>query len=161
MSSALRLGYIAAGPELISRLMDLKLVSSLTTSAIAEQVLLELLASGQYRRFLSGLRARLDASRRRLLQRLEILGFDVSADSGRGMYVWARLPDGLDAREIAQAASRRGVLLAPGHVFRAHGEASDRLRFNVACSNHVEIYRVLEELLAAAGRDSPRRVLPA
>jgi DNA-binding transcriptional MocR family regulator len=161
MSSALRLGYIAADPELVSRLMDLKLVSTLTTSAIAEQVLLDLLASGQYRRFLSGLRARLDASRRRLLQRLEGLGFDVGADSGRGMYVWARLPDGLDAREIAQAGSRRGVLLAPGHVFRAHGEASDRLRFNVACSNHVEIYRVLEELLAAAGRDSPRRALPS
>lgn len=161
MSSALRLGYVAAGPELVSRLMDLKLVSSLTTSAIAEQVMVELLAGGQYRRFLSALCSRLDASRRRLLQRLERLGFDVGDDAGRGMYVWARLPADIDSRDIARAASARGVMLAPGHVFRPNGEPSDHLRFNVACSNHVEIYRVLEELLATAISGNPRRPLSA
>ena len=52
LSSGLRLGFLAASPELTSRLMDLKLVSSLTTSVIGEQVMLELRASGQNRRFL-------------------------------------------------------------------------------------------------------------
>lgn len=151
LSSGLRLGFLAASPELASRLMDLKLVSSLTTSVLGEQVMLELLASGQYRRFLSGLCARLDEARRRLLPRLERLGFDVAADEGRGMYVWARLPSGADASEVARQAMNRGVMLAPGHVFRPNGEASRHIRFNVACSNHLAVYRALDEVLNADG----------
>ena len=163
LSSGLRLGFLAASPELASRLMDLKLVSSLTTSVVSEQVMLELLASGQYRRFLSGLCGRLDDSRRRLLQRLERMGLDVSGDEGRGMYVWAGLPERADAGEVARRAMARGVMLAPGNVFRPNGEPSHFLRFNVACSNHLEIYRAVEDalgrVLAANGAGAPRTAL--
>jgi DNA-binding transcriptional MocR family regulator len=151
MASGLRLGYLAAGPETASRLLDLKLLSSMTTPAVSDHVMLELLANGQYRRFLSALCTRLHSSRRRLIPTLERLGFDVAADQGRGMYVWARLPGEADGRELARQAAERGVMLAPGHVFRPNGEACDHLRFNVACSNHVEIFRVLEALLPRCG----------
>ena len=147
LSSALRVGYLVAEPALASRLMDFKMLTAVSTSALPEAVILRLLESGQYRRFLSGLRARLDRTRARLLARLEAIGLRAPDDQGAGMYLWAELPDGMDAASVADEARERGVMLAPGNIFRPNGEASSHLRFNVACSDHPEVYRVLQEIL--------------
>jgi DNA-binding transcriptional MocR family regulator len=47
------------------------------------------------------------------------------------MFVWAACPDG-DATALARRAAERGIVLAPGHLFRPQLQATPHLRFNVA-----------------------------
>jgi DNA-binding transcriptional MocR family regulator len=61
---------------------------------------------------------------------------------------WCRLPDGLDAGEVAQAALVREVVLAPGAAFspsRGHG---GYMRFNVAQMDDPTILSVLGDIMA-------------
>ena len=63
LSPALRMGYIAAEPALLKPLMREKIHSVLTTAALNEFVLLELLASGRFRKHLDRLQRKLAVAR--------------------------------------------------------------------------------------------------
>ena len=64
-----------------------------------------------------------------------------------GFYLWCRLPDGRDAAEVARAALREGVVLAPGDVFSPSRSATDFMRFNVAQMADPRVYAVLARAL--------------
>lgn len=49
-----------------------------------------------------------------------------------GFHLWCRLPDRLDAADLARAALRHKLVLAPGNVFSVSRSASEFMRFNVA-----------------------------
>ena len=70
-----------------------------------------------------------------------------------GFYLWCRLPDGLDAADVARAALRENVVLAPGNVFSVSQSAPDFMRFNVAQMVDPRVFAVLTQLLA--GRTPP------
>jgi DNA-binding transcriptional MocR family regulator len=59
------------------------------------------------------------------------------------MFLWARLPDGIDAAEVSRRALRHGVVLAPGNVFSLGQNAADHLRFNVAQCADKRVFDVL------------------
>ncbi|MCP1676139.1 DNA-binding transcriptional MocR family regulator [Natronocella acetinitrilica] len=143
LSSSLRVGYLAASPEVARRALDMKLLSSLATPCITERAVLFMLENGQFRRHLSGVRKRLARVRRRVVQRLEELGLRVGDDGIGGLFVWAELPGGVDAAELTRIAAEDGVMLAPGHVFRPGGEHGSYLRFNIAHTDHAAVYEVL------------------
>merc|ERR1712025_1204594 len=57
---------------------------------------------------------------------------ELRATSG-GSAIWLRLPGGLDARAVAQAARARGVLVEPGDVhYLREAPPVDRLRLGFA-----------------------------
>jgi DNA-binding transcriptional MocR family regulator len=59
----------------------------------------------------------------RTLTRLKTAGLTPSIESRGGVFLWARLSDGLDATAIAQPALAEGVGLAPGPVLSAAPDA--------------------------------------
>jgi aspartate/methionine/tyrosine aminotransferase len=63
-----------------------------------------------------------------------------------GFYLWCRLPDGRDAAEVAKAALRERLVLAPGNAFSVTQSHTDLMRFNVAQMN-AEALRILGHLL--------------
>ena len=63
-----RIGYLAAGPDLVERLLDTKLLTTLTTPSLLEQALGHCLEQGQIRRHAERVRARLDTARARAVQ---------------------------------------------------------------------------------------------
>jgi DNA-binding transcriptional MocR family regulator len=65
-----------------------------------------------------------------------------------GLFVWARLPDGLDAVEIARLGLAEDVAFAPGPVFSAAPDAYAYLRFNVAASVAPRGFDALERAMA-------------
>lgn len=132
VSPGLRVGYLACRRDLAEHLTDLKLLTGLTTSEIGERVVYQLLTDGHYRKHLDKLRGRLREARELALRKLEQFGFPPYLEPEGGMFVWAGAGDGVNVAEMAGAAAEKGIMLAPGNLFRPHQEPTPWLRFNVA-----------------------------
>src|SRR3546814_16692145 len=85
-----------------------------------------------YRRHLDGLRGRLGRAMGETARRPSRAGLGPWIEPGGGMFLWARLPDGLDSAVVARHALEQGVVLAPGDVFSPSRSAAAYMRFNVA-----------------------------
>lgn len=147
ISANLRVGFIACRQDLAHELLDLKLLSQLTTGEIGERAIHHTLAEGHYRKHVRRVRSRLDQSRDFTLRQLELLGFTVPDQTEHGMFVWAKLPEcKSNAVELAALALKQDVVLAPGNIFKSDGSASRWMRFNVA-NSEAPMFKILSSLL--------------
>jgi DNA-binding transcriptional MocR family regulator len=96
LSAAVRCGFIAARADWVEPLIDLKLATSFGNGQLAASVVHRLLVDGTYRRHLEGMRAKLADSMGETIRRLTQAGLDIWTRPRAGMFVWARLPGGLD-----------------------------------------------------------------
>ena len=96
------------------------------------------------------MRAKLADAMGETIRRLGYAGLDVWTRPRAGMFVWARLPDALDAAQIARHALEEGVVFAPGNVFSASQSSAGFLRFNVSQCNRPKVYEVLQRAMEAA-----------
>lgn len=150
LSAALRCGFIAAKPAWIEPLVDLKLATSFGNGQLAANVVHRLLVDGTYRRHVESLRSRLADAMGETIGRLVRAGLSVWTEPRGGMFVWAQLPDGLDASCVARRALEAGVVLAPGNVFSASGSAGGYLRFNVSRCKGPAVFSALARAMDAA-----------
>ena len=149
LSASIRCGYIAARPEWIEALIDLKLSTSFGGGALAAELLLHLLKEGSYRRHVQGLRTRLAGAMTALVPRLAALGITPWHRPEAGLFLWCRLPEGVDSAALTRAAWEDGIVLAPGNAFSAGQRCGGFMRFNVAQMQDPGIDRDLRALLAA------------
>ncbi len=157
LSAAVRCGHIAARPDWIAALADLRIATSMAGSPLAADLLHAVLTDGSYRRHVDGVRARLARATARVASRLRAIGIVPWTDPAAGIFLWARLPDGIDAVELARRAIADGIVLAPGPVFSTSGGWRDHLRFNVAMSDDERLFSVLEQVVSAAAGDGRPR----
>jgi DNA-binding transcriptional MocR family regulator len=132
VSASLRVGYLACNAALAAHLCDVKLLTGLTTSEISERLMHQLLIEGHYRKHLDKLRTKLQQARDKTIARLEGLGFTLHCEPAGGMFIWAQREDLANTAEVAGLAASKGIMLAPGNMFRPHQEPSPWFRFNVA-----------------------------
>lgn len=135
VTAAMRCGHIAARPDWIEGMADLRTATSMSGSPLAAETLHAVLTDGSYRRHMEHVRSRLACYRGRTLTRLRDLGLTPWIEPAAGIFVWAQLPDGHDAAELARAALREDIVLAPGNVFSPGAMWGNYLRFNVAMSD--------------------------
>ncbi|RZJ12273.1 MAG: PLP-dependent aminotransferase family protein [Rubrivivax sp.] len=150
MSPALRLGYMAAEPALIKALLREKIISVLTTAALNEFVLLEVLAAGRWRKHLDRLQQRLATARGVAARQLREAGVLLEHPGEGGLFLWGALPAGVDVDNVVKEAFRQGILLVRGATFAADGAADPHIRFNVAFSQQPRLAEFLREQLSAA-----------
>jgi len=150
LSAAGRCGFVAARSDWIEGLIDLKVATSFGGGGLAAELTHAILTNGAYRRYLTALRERLARARGDTLARLRPLGLSPWIEPAAGIFLWMRLPDGLDGGEIAQQALAEGVVLAPGEAFSASRGWRDYLRFNAAQASEARIYDVLERAIRRA-----------
>jgi DNA-binding transcriptional MocR family regulator len=131
LSSSLRVGFVVAGAEVISRLAEVKMISSMGASRFCESVLASLLASGAYRKLVQRQRQRLSNDREAALQVLEDAEWEVFGKPVGGLFIWARSRMS-DYALVRKQAQRFGVLLSSATAFSPTAEASDWQRINVA-----------------------------
>lgn len=149
LSAAARCGYVAARPDWIDNLVDLKLATSFSGGGLEALILLKALTDGGYRKHMDSVRQRLARAMERTDARLTSLGLQPWIAPREGMFLWRRLPDGLDATRIARACLKEGVILAPGNAFSQSRGASGFLRFNAAQSADERIYTALARAMEA------------
>ena len=148
LSGDLRVGFLAARPDLAQDIADFKMLTCVATPEFAERLVYLMLTEGHYRKFLERLHGRLAENMAATLKRLEAAGLEVFGDPRAGMVLWARLPGVEDSAALASRAASEGIFLAPGKVFRPHQEPSPWLRFNVARCGEPRLW----EFLATAHR---------
>ena len=161
VSSALRCGYVAVRPDWVEELVDLKLAIWLGNSQMAAVMLHTVLTDGTYRRHIDSLHGKLARAMGQTLERLQVLGITPFVEPKDGTFIWARLPNGIDAADVARRALAEDVIFAPGNVFSASHGAAGYMRFNVARCSHPRIFEVLaramddlaESRSKSAGRD--------
>jgi DNA-binding transcriptional MocR family regulator len=147
LSASIRCGYIVARPDWIEGLVDLQVATNFGgPSPVAAELVFRTLSDGSYRKHLTGLRGRLAKRRREMIGALEGFGVRPWTLPRGGFYLWCRLPGGRDAAEVAKAALRERVVLAPGNVFSVTQSATDLMRFNVAQMN-AQALRVIGQSL--------------
>jgi DNA-binding transcriptional MocR family regulator len=132
-----RVGYLAAAPELVERLIDTKLLTTLTTPSILEQALAHCLEQGQIRRHAERVRERLDAARSRAVQLALAAGCRFAAEP-QGLFGW--VDTGVDTDRLAQRMMDEGYLLAPGSLFHAVRRPSTLMRINFASTQDAAVW---------------------
>lgn len=145
LSGSLRVGLLAARQQITEDLADVKMLCSITTSGVTERVIYAMLVDGHYRKFLTRLHKNLDEARLAAIRTLEQAGLTLFCEPDSGMFLWARFPHVEDAMTLAESASREGLVIAPGEVFRPELQPSPWMRFNVAMCGHPRVLRWLEQ----------------
>ncbi|GAB2739117.1 PLP-dependent aminotransferase family protein [Melaminivora jejuensis] len=122
-----RIGYLAAPAHLVERLLDTKLLSTLTTPALLEKALALCIAQGQLRRHGERIRQQLAQARARSVQLALEAGCRFAAEPA-GMFGW--VDTGVDTDALAQRMLDEGYLIAPGSLFHATREPRTLMRIN-------------------------------
>ncbi|ENU41513.1 hypothetical protein F985_02400 [Acinetobacter seifertii] len=147
LSASIRCGYIIAKPEWIDQITDLKIATSFSHNGLSAKILHTALTDGSYRKHLDVLKVRLSQAMQETIVKLKAIGIEPWIEPKAGIFVWCRLPEGIDAAKIAQFCLNREVILAPGNAFSQAQSAGQFIRFNITQSNHDYIYKTLTEAL--------------
>jgi 2-aminoadipate transaminase len=131
IAPALRVGYVVAGWDVLSRMLALK--TDAGSGALEQMVLAEFCAA----HFAQHVPALTRALRVKLETLMEALAeqFGTAAEFGDppgGIFLWVKLPDQVDTVKLNQAALAAGVALNPGPEWctdKAYGKSRLRLCF--------------------------------
>ncbi|MFZ5565834.1 MAG: PLP-dependent aminotransferase family protein [Pseudomonadota bacterium] len=134
-----RIGYLVAPESLAMRLLDTKLISTLSTPPLLEQALAWCISQGQLRRHAERVRVRLDAARSRSVKLAEAHGCRFVAPPA-GLFGW--VDTGVDTEVLAQRLLDQGWLLAPGALFHAGRQSSTLMRINYATTQEAAFWKV-------------------
>jgi DNA-binding transcriptional MocR family regulator len=147
LSASARCGFIAAKAEWVGSLTDLKIATSFGGGRLSAQLVFNVLSDGGYRKYLETLRARLSRAMTEVSGRLKQIGIMPWLEPQAGMFLWCRLPEGVDSAAMARFALEGGVVLAPGNAFSLSQNSAGFMRFNVAQSLAPPVFDVLREAL--------------
>ncbi|WP_210012473.1 PLP-dependent aminotransferase family protein [Neorhizobium galegae] len=151
LSASARCGFIAARREWIEGLVDLKIATSFAAGRLSSDLVLLLLTDGSYRKHLEELRVRLSRAMEATTGRLATLGITPWLQPRAGLFLWCRLPDGIEAADVARACLADNIVMAPGNAFSLSQNAGSFLRFNVAQSEDARIFQSLGRALDDLG----------
>ena len=158
LSPALRLGWICAPTPVIEKIVLLKQGADLHASTINQMVAERIVSDGyetHLERLRSAYRERASAMQAALARHMP-MGVTWTKPQG-GMFVWARLPEGLDGARLLEAAlAEARVAFVPGAPFFAVGAEPNTLRLSYSLPRLDEIddgvrrlARVIEDRMAS------------
>ncbi len=134
-----RIGFIASPAHLTERLLDTKLLTSLTTPALLEKALAHCIQDGHLRKHCERVKVRLDAARSRSARLALQSGCSFAAEPA-GLFGW--VDAGVDTEELASRMLDDNILLAPGCLFTATRNPSQLMRINFAATQDAAFWRL-------------------
>jgi DNA-binding transcriptional MocR family regulator len=135
-----RVGYLAAPAALVDRLIDAKLLSTLTTPSLTELALAHCLEQGLLRRHAERVQRQLDDARQRAVRLAQTHGCTFAAEP-RGLFGWVDV--GADTERLAQVMLDDGWLIAPGALFHATHRPTTLMRINFATTQEARFWRAM------------------
>ena len=150
LSANTRVSYVVAAPQLAANLTNMKLMSGGITSELFEQIVYRMFSEGSYAKHRKRMVQRLLEAGGRVEHWLKRCGCELPMGYEGGMFIWARLPQGVNGEQLAQDALKQGMVLAPGGLFGYDPAHRDSMRFNVAHSEEPRVQKIFETLLLRA-----------
>jgi DNA-binding transcriptional MocR family regulator len=141
-----RIGYLAAPTSLFERLLDTKLLATLTTPALLEKALAWCIDQGQLRRHAEKVRTRLDQARGRSVKLALAAGCSFAAPPA-GLFGW--VDTGVDTDLLSQRMLDVGYLLAPGSLFHANRQPGTLMRINFCTTQDATFWQVFTAMRAS------------
>ncbi len=153
VAPALRVGFIVAPWVVMSRMLALKTDAG---SGALEQMVLAEYCAADFSKHVPSLRRSLRAKLETLMESLkEHFGTAAKFDDPKGgIFLWVKLPDGVDAAKLYQPALAAGVAINPGpdwSVSKRHSRSRIRLCF--ASPSHEEIHQGVAVLAEVCRRE--------
>lgn len=153
IAPALRVGYIVAPWDVMSRMLALK--TDAGTGALEQMVLAEYCAAN-FPKHVVALRRGLRAKLVTLMESLQAhFGGAAEFDDPKGgIFLWVKLPDAVDALKLHQAALAAGVVINPGPEWSVNKtRARSRMRLCFASLSHEEIDQGIAALAGVCRRE--------
>ncbi len=128
-----RVAWVVAPTEVIGKLAQTKQGTDLQTSSFTQMVAHELASDGFLEQHIDVLRAAYRMRRDQMLDLLDEffapLGVTWNHPQG-GLFIWARLPEGVNTTELLPKAIEKKVAYVPGAPFFPKGGGENTLRLN-------------------------------
>src|SRR5512140_3746252 len=122
LAPGLRLGFVVAPRSLFPKLLQAKQAADLHSPGFNQRMIAEVMKDGFLDRHVPTIRALYKSQRDAMVAALqrEMRGLDMSWNTpDGGMFLWARLPQGMDATALLPKAVDKGVAFVPGEAFFA------------------------------------------
>lgn len=156
--TGLSIALVVANADFIRSLSYLVSVRLMASDWMTQKLLGKYLDDGTYYKALDEFRALYSRKQQLVCERLdELAPLGVSYERPHGgVYIWCRLPDGIDCKEFISRAYNKGLILIPGHVFypfKNGGRNHVRINYSYESDERLlagmDIFRAtLEEMLA-------------
>jgi 2-aminoadipate transaminase len=156
LAPGLRLGYVVAPKAIMPKLLQAKQAADLHSPTFNQRMVAEVLKDGFIDRHVPTIRALYKHQCVVMLEALkkEMADLDVQWNSPvGGMFLWARLPEGVDAVDLLPKAVDKGVAFVPGAAFYADQGDPRTMRLSFVTASEEQI-RIGIQALADAIRDA-------
>ena len=142
LAPGLRLGYVIAPKAIMPKLLQAKQAADLHSPSFNQRMVAEVLKDGFIDRHVPTIRALYKAQCHAMLDALqtEMSGLQVQWNSpDGGMFLWVRLPAGLNAIDLLPKAVDKGVAFVPGSAFFADAPDPRTLRLSFVTASEDQI----------------------
>jgi len=132
LAPGLRLGWVVAPVEVVSRLGQAKQGADLHTSSLTQMLTYEIVASGFLDGHVREIRKVYRERRDVMLEAMEEYfpeGVRWTRPQG-GLFLWVTVPEEIDTAELLEEAVEEKVAFVPGFAFYADGRGQNTMRFN-------------------------------
>jgi 2-aminoadipate transaminase len=156
LAPGLRLGYVIAPRAIMPKLLQAKQAADLHSPSFNQRMVSEVLKDGFIDRHVPTIRALYKSQCHAMLEALqkEMAGLDVVWNSpDGGMFLWVRLPEGMNAVELLPKAVDKGVAFVPGAAFYADHADPRTLRLSFVTASVEQIHIGIAALAAAIRED--------
>ncbi len=151
LAPGLRMGFIVAPKGMYPKLLQAKQAADLHSPGFNQRMITEVMKDGFLDRHIPTIRALYKSQRDAMLAALaKDMPSDVSWNTPvGGMFLWARLPEGMNAQDLLPRAVDKGVAFVPGAAFyNDHGDPRT-MRLSFVTPDGDEIRRGVAALAAA------------
>ncbi|ABE50159.1 PLP-dependent aminotransferase family protein [Methylobacillus flagellatus] len=143
-----RIGWALLPKRFERKVERLKVITSLSTSTIAQAAIADFLQHGGYDRHLRRLRTKFELQQHQylhLIARYFPAETQVTRPHG-GYFLWVDLPERVDALVLFQRALEQGVSVAPGPIFSARHQCCNCIRINYSKPVDAEVEQAFKTL---------------
>jgi 2-aminoadipate transaminase len=141
LAPGIRLGWVVAPPEVISKLVQAKQGADLHTATFNQLVAFEVARGGFLDRHIHTIRDVYGKRRDLMMAAMEReFPSEVSwTHPEGGLFLWGTLPTYMDAKDLLKTCLERKVAFVPGESFHPTGGGKNTMRINFSNATHEEI----------------------
>ncbi len=158
LAPGLRLGFLVAPRHIYPKLLQAKQAADLHTPSFNQRLVAEVMKNGFLDRHVPTIRALYKAQCAAMLaaldEYLKPLGVTWNRPAG-GMFLWLRLPEGVNALELLPRAVEHNVAFVPGAAFYAESGDERTLRLSFVTASEEQIRTAIAALAAAIRGTTP------